>query len=59
MCRGSLQDLTEGVSRFSSGPVARNHRRHFFDPNELNMIAIGDWIGKYVLFDPIARLDRV
>ena len=31
----------------------------FFDQNEVNMIAIGDRIEKYVFFDPIGRLDRI
>ena len=49
-CRSSLQDLAGGVSGFSRDPVARNHRRHFFDPNEVKMIAIGDRIEEYVFF---------
>ena len=40
LCRSSLQDLSGGVPRFSIGPVARNHRPHFFDPNEVNMFAM-------------------
>ena len=59
MCRSSLQDLSGGVSRFPRGPVARNHRPRFFDPNEVEMIAIVDRIEKYVFFDPIGRLGRI
>ena len=31
MSRIFLRDLSRAVSRFSRGPVARNHRRRFFD----------------------------
>ena len=64
MCRISLQDLSGGVSSFSRSPVARSRRPHFFDPNEVNTIAIGDRIegnvfSFYVLSIPIGGLDRV
>ena len=59
MCRSFLQNLSGGVSRFWRGPVARNHRPYFFDPNEVNMIAIVDRIEKNVFFDPIGCLDLI
>ena len=40
MSRSFLQDLSRAVSRFSRGPVAGNHRRHFFDPTGSNTIWI-------------------
>ena len=46
MSRSFLQDLSRAVSRFSRGPVAGNHRQHFFDPTESNTITIPDRIEK-------------
>ena len=38
MSRSFLQDLSRAVSRFARGPVAGNHRQHFFDPTGSNTI---------------------
>ena len=48
MSRNFLQDLSRAVSRFSRGPVAGNHRQHFFDPTGSNTIAFPDRIEKIV-----------
>ena len=39
MSRSFLQHLSRAaVSRFSRGPVAGNHRQHFFDPTGSNTV---------------------
>ena len=40
----SPQDLPRAASSFSRGPVAGNHRQHFFDPAGSNTITISDRI---------------
>ena len=50
MSRSFLQDLSRAVSCFSSGPVAGNHRQHFFDPTESNTITFPDRIEKIGFF---------
>ena len=49
-----LQDLSRAVPRFSRGPVAGNHRQHFFDPTRPNTATISDRIEKKHFF----RSDR-
>ena len=51
--RSFLQDLSRAVSRFSRGPVAGNHRQHFFDPTGSNTITFPDRI-----CPPNIRTDR-
>ena len=52
MSQGFLQDLSEAVSRFSRGPVAKNHHQHFFDPTGSNTVRTPDRIEKK-FFDPM------
>ena len=49
-----LQDLSTAVSRLSTGPVAGNHRQHFFDPTRTNNITIAHGI-----FDLIGECNRI
>ena len=49
-----LQDLSRAVPRFSRGPVAGNHRQHFFDPTGSDII-----LEKNVFFGPIGDYDAV
>ena len=51
--RSFLQDLSRAVSRFSRGPVAGNHRQHFFDPTGSNTITIPGRIENNVFLDPM------
>ena len=61
MLKIGISRLIRNVSGFSPRsirglfPVARNHRRHVFGPNKVNMIAIG--IGSKNTF--FFRLDRI
>lgn len=44
----SIKSTSRGISCFPRGPASRGSpsRRHFFEPNEVTMIAIGDRIEK-------------
>ena len=63
MSRSFLQDLSRAISRFSRGPVAGNHRQHFFDPTGSNTITSVHRIDKKrffsirsgiaIVFDPV------
>ena len=59
MSRSFLQDLSRAVSRFSRGPVAGNHRQHFFDPTGSNTITNVHRIEKMFFFDPIGNCNPV
>ena len=62
MCRSTLQPLCQGVFPvFSSGPVSRNLRRHFFDPNEVKYDCNRGSGRKLIafVFYPVGRLDRI
>ena len=54
--RSFLQDLSRAISRFSRGPVAGNHRQHFFNPTGSNTITISDRSQKN---DPIGDCNPV
>ena len=56
--RSFLQDLSRAVSRFARGPVAGNHRDHFFDLTGSNTIAIVHRIEKS-FFDPMDYCNRI
>ena len=65
MSRRFLQDLSKrfvfmvtcnestAVSLFSRGPVAGDHRQHFFDSSGSNIITTPDRIEKTFFFNPI------
>ena len=59
MSRSFLQDICRAASRFSRGPVAGNHRQHFFDSIGSNTITIPDRIEKNVFYDLMDDCNRV
>ena len=59
MNRSFLQDLSRAASRLSRGPVAGNHRQHFFDPIGSNTITIVHRINQKRAFcSRLTQLDR-